>query len=155
MGYRNVYEFGGIIDWTGEIVTESQTENKTEEIDQVAVLVIRTNDTTFYADLEDNSSAKAFIEKLRNEEVIIDLHDYGNFEKVGPLPWDLPRNDETITTQPGDVILYQGSQITIYYDENTWDFTRIAKIPDITKDELLEAFGDGNVSVTFSIEWRE
>ncbi len=155
MGYRNVYEFGGIIDWTGEIVTESQTENMAGELEQVEVLVIRTEDTTFYADLEDNSSAEALIEKLNSGEVVIDLHDYGNFEKVGPLPWDLPRNDETITTQPGDVILYQGNQITIYYDENTWDFTRLAKIPDITKDDLLEAFGDGNVSVTFSIEWRE
>ena len=146
LGYRNVYEFGGIIDWSGEIVTEKQ---------EIPVLVITAEDKTFYADLEDNSSAEALIEKLSSGEVVIDLHDYGNFEKVGPLPWELPSNDETITTQPGDVILYQGSQITIYYDENTWDFTRLAKIPDITKDELLEAFGDGNDSVTFSIEWRE
>ena len=122
---------------------------------EIPVLVITAEDKTFYADLEDNSSAEALIERLSSGGVVIDLHDYGSFEKVGPLPWDLPSNDETITTQPGDVILYQGSQITIYYDENTWDFTRLAKIPDITKDELLEAFGDGNVSVTFSIEWRE
>lgn len=133
-------------DWSGEIVTEQP---------QVPVLVITAEDKPFYADLEDNSSAEALIEKLSSGEVTIDLHDYGSFEKVGSLPWELPRNDENITTQPGDVILYQGDQITIYYDENTWDFTRLAKIPDITKDELLEAFGEGNVSVTFSIEWRE
>ena len=77
----------------------------------------------------------------------LDLHDYGHFEKVGSLPWTLPRNDETITTVPGDVILYQGNQITIYYDENTWDFTRLAKIENITKEELLSVFGEGNVSV--------
>ncbi len=146
LGYRNVYEFGGIIDWSGEIVTEKQ---------EIPVLVITAEDKTFYAHLEDNSSAAALIEKLSSGEIVIDLHDYGSFEKVGPLPWELPRNDETITTQPGDVILYQGSQITIYYDENTWDFTKLAKIPDITKDDLLEAFGEGNVSVIFSIEWRE
>ncbi len=146
MGYRNVYEFGGIIDWSGEIVAEKQ---------EIPVLVITAEDKTFYAHLEDNSSAAALIEKLSSGEIVIDLHDYGSFEKVGPLPWELPRNDETITTQPGDVILYQGSQITIYYDENTWDFTKLAKIPDITKDDLLEAFGEGNVSVIFSIEWRE
>ena len=133
-------------EWSGEIVTEKP---------QVPVLVITTEDKTFYADLEDNSSAEALIEKLSSGEVTIDLHDYGSFEKVGSLPWDLPRNDETITTCPGDVILYQGDQITIYYDENTWDFTRLAKIPDATKDVLLEAFGEGNVSATFSIEWRE
>ena len=79
----------------------------------------------------------------------------GNFEKVGDLPWELPRNDETITTGPGDVILYQGDQITIYYDENTWDFTRLARIEDVSREELLEAFGVGDVTVRFWVEWSE
>ncbi len=139
----------------GQVMDGPDMVRSTEYIQLNPVLVIKTEEKTFYADLEDNSSAEALIEKLDSEELIVDLHDYGSFEKVGSLPWDLPRNDETITTQPGDVILYQGNQITIYYDENTWDFTRLAKISNITKDELLEAFGEGSVSVTFSIEWRE
>ena len=69
--------------------------------------------------------------------------------------WSLPRNDESITTEPGDVILYQGDQITVYYDENTWNFTRLAKIGSVTREELLEAFGEGNVTVTFWTEWSE
>lgn len=80
---------------------------------------------------------------------------YGNFEKVGPLPFELPRNDETITTEPGDIILYQGNQITIYYDENTWNFTRLAKIDNVTREELLDVLGSGDVTVTFWIEWSE
>ncbi|MBQ5521388.1 MAG: hypothetical protein IIT86_01020, partial [Oscillospiraceae bacterium] len=68
---------------------------------------------------------------------------------------DLPRTDETITTEPGDVILYQGNQITIYYDQNTWDFTRLARIEDVTREELLSAFGEGDVKVILWIEWRE
>ena len=83
------------------------------------------------------------------------MHDYGNFEKVGPLPFELPRNDETITTEPGDIILYQGNQITIYYDENTWNFTRLAKIDNVTREELLDVLGSGDVTVTFWIEWSE
>ena len=102
-----------------------------------------------------NPSADAFIEKLNSGEVEVDMHDYGGFEKVGQLPWTLERNDEQITTEPGDVILYQGNQITIYYDQNTWDFTRLAKIDDVTKEELLDAFGDGNVTVAFWLEWSE
>ncbi|MBE6016819.1 MAG: hypothetical protein E7233_04295 [Lachnospiraceae bacterium] len=112
-------------------------------------------DITFHADFEDNSSAKALVEKLKEGPITVDMHDYGSFEKVGPLPWDLPRNDESITTSAGDVILYNGSNITIYYDHNTWDFTKLAKIPDVTGEELLETFGDGNVSVTFSLEWKD
>ena len=153
MGYTNVYEFGGIIDWTGETVM-SETET-TQAVSATPVLVIKANGKVFYANLEDNSSAKAFIEKLSPQEMTLDLHDYGSFEKVGDLPWELPRNDEQITTEPGDIILYQGNQLTIYYDENTWSFTRLAKIGNTSEEGLLSAFGEGDVSVTMNLEWSE
>lgn len=124
-------------------------------VQPVPTLVIEANGRTFYAEPEDNSSAEAFLDALSIEPLEVELHDYGDFEKVGPLPWDLPRNDETITTVPGDVILYQGNEITIYYDENTWDFTRLAKIGGVTREDLLEVFGDGNVTVRFRVEWSE
>ena len=124
-------------------------------VQPVPTLVIEANGRTFYAEPEDNSSAEAFLEALSSEPLEVELHDYGDFEKVGSLPWDLPRNDETITTVPGDVILYQGNEITIYYDENTWDFTRLAKIGGVTREDLLEVFGDGNVTVRFRVEWSE
>lgn len=165
MGYTNIYEFGGIIDWTGEVVTEdSITESTdTEETEEMmanavkptASLVMEVNGRIFYPHLADNSSAEAFFEKMKEGELVVALHDYGNFEKVGLLPWDLPRNDEKITTVPGDIILYQGNQITIYYDENTWEFTRLAKIHDVSKDELLDVFGEGDVTVSFWLEWSE
>ncbi len=77
------------------------------------------------------------------------MEDYGGFEKVGPLGTTLTRNDTRITTQPGDVILYQGNQITIYYGTNTWNFTRLAKINDST--DLQAKLGAGTVQVTFSL----
>ena len=122
---------------------------------ETTALVIEAGGRTFYADLEDNSSAEAFRDKLDSEALEVDLHDYGNFEKVGPLPFALPTNDEQITTEPGDVILYQGDQITIYYDVNTWSFTRLAKIDNVTKEELLETLGNGDVTVRFYLEWSE
>lgn len=131
------------------------TEKQADAIKPSAVLVIEANGHTFYADFEDNSSADALKEKLSSGPLEIELHDYGHFEKVGSLPWSLPRNDESITTEPGDVILYQGDQITVYYDENTWNFTRLAKIGSVTREELLEAFGEGNMTVTFWTEWSE
>ena len=166
MGYKNIYEFGGINTWTGEIVSEesaapeiqaSETspDNSPDSIKPVAELVIEANGQRFYADFEDNSSAEALKEKLNNGPVEIDMHDYGSFEKVGPLPWDLPRNDESVTTVPGDVILYQGNQITVYYDENTWNFTRLARIGNVTRENLLDALGDGDVTVRLWIEWSE
>ncbi len=151
MGYTRIYEFGGIIDWTGDIVKDAVTEHVTP----TCVLVIQVGDKLFYASLEDNSSAKALVEKLNSGPITVEMHDYGSFEKVGSLPWMLPRNDEQITTVPGDIILYQGNQITIYYDTNSWSFTRLAKIGSTSKEELLASLGSGNVSVSFYLEWSE
>ena len=124
-------------------------------MDPVPTLAIEVGDKLFYAALEDNSSAKALVEMLSEGPVSLELHDYGDFEKVGPLPWELPRNDETITTNPGDIILYQGSQITVYYDENTWSFTRLARIDGETRESLLEALGPSDTTVTLWVEWSE
>lgn len=130
---------------------EPSAEPVSSEASQ-AVLAITANGTTLTAALEGNSSAAAFADLLREGPVTVSLHDYGNFEKVGPLPQRLPTNDAQVTTQPGDVILYQGNQVTIYYDQNTWSFTRLAHIDGATREGLLSVLGDGDVEVTFSLE---
>ena len=101
------------------------------------------------AAFEDNSSAEEFRDLLAQGPVTVEMEDYGGFEKVGPLGTTLTRNDTKITTQPGDVILYQGNQITIYYGTNTWSFTRLARIDDPT--DLREKLGGETVSVIFSL----
>ena len=130
-------------------------ENPDAMTDASATLVITANGHTFYANLADNPSAEAFRNKLSTEAIEVEMHDYGHFEKVGDLPWTLETSDEEITTRPGDVILYQGDKITIYYDQNTWEFTRLAGIEDVSREELLEAFGEGDVTVGFWVEWSE
>ena len=114
-------------------------------------LKITVNGTELIATLEDNSSAQALTELLKQGDITVDMSDYGNFEKVGNLPQSLPKNDEKITTVPGDIILYQGNKITIYYDENTWDFTKLGHIDNITQEELKTLLGDGDVTVSLSI----
>lgn len=112
---------------------------------------ITAGDTTFTAVFADNSSAQALKELLEQGDLTLSMSDYGGFEKVGSLGSQLPQNNEQITTGPGDVILYQGSSITIYYDTNSWNFTRLGKIEDVTKEELLAALGEGDVEVTLSL----
>ena len=111
-----------------------------------------TSKHTLTATLNDNSSSRALVELLAKDSITIDMHDYGSFEKVGSLPASLPRNDTQITTEPGDIILYQGNQITIYYDTNSWNFTRLGKIDGVTKAELKKILGKGNVTAVLSIE---
>ena len=103
------------------------------------------------ATLVDNSSAVAFYELLKKGPLTVDMHDYGSFEKVGPLGTSLPRNDTQITTTAGDIILYQGNQITIYYDTNSWNFTRLGKVDVVTQAELKKILGKGDVTAVFEI----
>ena len=126
---------------------------KNEKTDMVIKIKINRDNVEFImtAVLEDNSSAAAFYELLQKCEVTVKMHDYGNFEKVGSLPKSLPRNDNQITTTPGDIILYQGNQITIYYDVNSWNFTKIATIEGKTQEELKQILGKGNVTAVFSV----
>lgn len=113
---------------------------------------ITAGDTTFTAEFADNSSAEALKELLGQGDLTLSMQDYGGFEKVGSLGSRLPQNNEQITTVPGDVILYQGSSITIYYNTNSWNFTRLGKIENVSQEELLAALGEGNVEVTFSLK---
>lgn len=130
---------------TNSIIKPEDNTNKEEQ-----TLKISFGQYQLEAVFEKNSSADAFKELLKKGAVTINMSDYGNFEKVGSLDTTLPRNDMQITTEPGDIILYQGNSITIYYDTNTWNFTRIAKIKD--SENLKEKLGDGTVAVTFSLE---
>ena len=104
------------------------------------------------ASMEDNSSAQALIEMLKEKSITLELHDYGNFEKVGTLPQSLIRNDEQINVDYGDLILYQGNQFSIYYDKNSWSFTKLGHIDNITQDKLKSVLGDGNVTVELSLK---
>lgn len=102
--------------------------------------------------LEDNSSAKAFYKALQNGAITVLMHDYGSFEKVGSLGQSFPRNDTSITTEPGDIILYQGSNIVIYYDTNSWNFTRLGKVEGLSQVELKKILGNGDCRAVFEIK---
>ena len=152
MGYKNVYEFGGIIDWKGAIVTDTEDF---EDMTPTAIMVVRVGERSFTIDLSGNSSAEAFWEKIKEGGLKIDMSDYGGFEKVGNLPWSLPTNDEEITTKPGDLILYQGNKLTVYYDENTWNFTKLGRL-NAGEEEIKEVFGGkADIKAEFYLEWTE
>lgn len=113
------------------------------------------NGTVFTATLAENSSAEALKALLAEDDLTIEMSDYGNMEKVGPIGQSLPRNDEHITTSPGDLILYQGSNLVIYYAPNTYTFTRLGRIDNVEENELRTALGEGSVTVTLSLNNNE
>ena len=135
-----------------ETQTPKSSANSSAQTEAPVKLKIHVNDTTFTATLEENSSAKAFAEFLAQGDLTLDMRDYGSFEKVADLPRSFPRNDKQIDTDAGDIILYQGNSITIYYDKNSWNFTRLARIDNVNKKRLRQILGKGNVKATFSVE---
>ena len=135
-----------------EVQTPKSSANSSAQTEATVKLKIHVNDTAFTATFEENSSAKAFAEFLAQGDLTLDMHDYGSFEKVADLPRSFPRNDKQIDTDAGDIILYQGNSITIYYDKNSWNFTRLARIDNVNKKRLKEILGKGNVKATFSVE---
>ena len=103
--------------------------------------------------IEDNNATKELVKVLRKAPISYDANDYGGFEKVGDLGFSLPASDTQISTQPGDVILYSGNQIVLFYGTNSWSYTRIGKMEYGTLDELKSFLraGQGKITVTLSL----
>ena len=100
---------------------------------------------------EDNESVDALLTLASDSSVTVEMSMYGGFEQVGPLGTSLPRNDVQTTTQAGDIVLYSGNQIVVFYGSNSWAYTRLGHITDKTAAELAELLGNGNVTVTISV----
>ncbi len=127
-----------------------EKEDSTTMKDRIKLIV--NNGKIFTAKLENNSSARALKEILEKGDISIQMQDYANMEKVGPIGKTLPRNDTQTTTAPGDLILYQGKYFVIYYAPNSWNFTRLGKIENINENELKSALGEGDATVILSIK---
>ena len=133
---------------------EGDEENMalTEQNNENTKLKLNINNHELTATLYDNSSVDALVEALSEGPITINMSDYADMEKVGPLGMSLPQNNENINTEAGDLILYQGNSFVIYYSINSWSLTRLGKIDNVTEEELIEILGDGDVTVTLSID---
>lgn len=103
--------------------------------------------------LVDNQATKTLVEKLQQAPVTVTLSSSGGFEIWGALGFSLPTSNEQINAQPGDVILYNGSNICIFYGTNSWSYTRLGKIDGLSESQLrtfLKA-GESNISVILSL----
>lgn len=103
--------------------------------------------------LVDNSATRELVTALQQASITFEADDYGGFEKVGALGRSLPTSNSQITTEAGDVILYSGNQIVLFYGSNSWSYTRLGRIEYQSIDELksfLKA-GQGRISITLSV----
>jgi len=150
-------EEGSIEESIEEPVEQSvKAESKKVETNEVELMnnrkiKIQIENTELTATLEDNESVDALLELMKDGPVTIDFSGYGGFEQVGQIGTNLPRNDVQITTSAGDIVLYSGNQMVLFYGSNSWAYTRLGKIDDVSASELESILGNGDISAELSL----
>lgn len=127
-------------------------ENTPDEDSMKIYLTINSN--RIEVTLADNPAVDALVEILKKGEINYTASEYGGWEMVGDIGHTLPRNDTYITAEPGDVMLYLGSNIVLFYGNNSYSYTRLGKISGYSVDELktLLCAGSNNVQITISLK---
>ena len=100
---------------------------------------------------EDNASVEA-LKALAAEGITIEMSMYGGFEQVGSIGQNLPRDDQQTTTTSGDIVLYSGNQLVVFYGSNSWAYTRLGHITDQTPEQMKALLGSGDVTITLSMK---
>ena len=125
---------------------------ETEEANMEESLLLFLGETEVSAEWEENDSVAALVELVASEPLTVSMSMYGGFEQVGSLGTSLPHSDSQTTTQAGDIVLYSGNQIVVFYGSNSWAYTRLGRITDHSAAELAALLGNGDVTITLSWE---
>lgn len=133
------------------IITPSDDDQTTKEDETANMkLTLKIDDIEVNVIWADNDSVKA-LKNLAKDGLTINMSKYGGFEQVGSIGSTLPSSDTRITTNPGDIVLYSSNQIVIFYDSNTWSYTKLGHI-NLSKSELIDLLGDEDVVITLNLK---
>ena len=133
----------------GSTVEPPETE---EAVSSDTKLTLSIDGETVEVAWEDNDAVEELKALVADQPYVINLSKYNDFEQVGPIGKSLTSNDEQMTTEPGDVVLYSGDQMVIFYGSNSWAYTKLGHITDKSEEELKDLLGKDNVTVSVSIE---
>lgn len=138
----------------GTTMYQLAIENKAAEDEAIgdSTMTMKIGDTKVNVDWEDNQAVKALWDMARYGDVTIQMSMYGGFEQVGSIGQSLPRDDKQITTSSGDVVLYSGNQMVVFYGSNSWSYTRLGHISDKNTEDMTDLLSNGDVTITISIE---
>ncbi|MBP3854192.1 MAG: hypothetical protein IK990_01085 [Ruminiclostridium sp.] len=136
-----------------ETVTAAETQTAADNAEETkeTMLGLAINGTPVSVEWEDNESVNALRKLAAEEPIVIQMSMYGGFEQVGSLGKSIARNDVQTTASAGDIVLYSGSNIVIFYGSNSWAYTRLGHITGKTAGELSELLGNGDVTITISV----
>ncbi|HQA85892.1 MAG TPA: cyclophilin-like fold protein [Erysipelotrichaceae bacterium] len=133
-------------------ITTPSDDNQTTKEDESAnmKLTLKIDDIEVDVIWTDNDSVRA-LKNLAKDGLTINMSKYGGFEQVGSIGSTLPSSDTRITTSPGDIVLYSSNQVVIFYESNTWSYTKLGHI-NLSKSELKDLLGDENVVITLDLK---
>ena len=160
----------GVTEWETEIVCEANQASvvkmfrldaearpvfpaisaPVESVESEIALTLTVNGQALTVEWEDNASVVALQELVKQNPVTIQMSPYGGFEQVGALGASIPRDDTQMTTDAGDIVLYQGNQIVMFYGSNSWAYTRMGHIENMSREELRNLLGGDGVTAVFS-----
>jgi len=126
----------------------NESVSQTEE----TAMQMRINDIPVAVQWENNDSTAALMELVRKTPLTIQMSMYGGFEQVGSIGTSLPRNDVQTTTATGDIVLYSGNRIVVFYGSNSWAYTKLGRITDKSASEMTELLGNEDVTITISVK---
>lgn len=133
-------------------ITTPSDDNSTTKEDETAnmKLTLKIYGTEVDVIWADNDAVKT-LKNLAKDGLTINMSKYGGFEQVGSIGSTLPSSDTRITTNPGDIVLYSSNQIVIFYDSNTWSYTKLGHI-NLSKSELTDLLGDEDVVISLDLK---
>ena len=124
--------------------------NDSNDFEKDANMIMTIGNTKVDVSWKDNDSVRE-LKELAAKNLSIQMSMYGGFEQVGSIGQNLTRNDKQTTTEPGDIVLYSGNQLVVFYGSNSWSYTRLGKI-NLSDEELENLLGNGDVTITLSME---
>lgn len=129
----------------------TDTEPKQEETMMEKEMKMRIGETEVQVVWEENESVQALKELVKDKSLSIQMSMYGGFEQVGSIGTSLPRNDRQTTTNSGDIVLYSGNQVVVFYGSNSWAYTRLGHITNKNQNDMRDLLSNGDVTITFYV----
>ncbi|MBE5835755.1 MAG: hypothetical protein E7309_14065 [Butyrivibrio sp.] len=132
-----------------------QLTEKDESVDDEAIgdstMIMKIGDTKVNVEWEDNQAVEALRDMAKDGDITIQMSMYGGFEQVGSIGQSLPRDDKQTTTSSGDIVLYSGNQMVVFYGSNSWSYTRLGHISDKDEAEMADLLSNGDVTITIRV----
>lgn len=134
-----------------DILSDEETSNSMTENNENTNLSLSVDGTPLRVKWENNASVSALKKLAAEGNLTIKAHQYGGFEQVGSLPQRIESNDVHMTAEPGDIMLYSSNSVVLYYGTNTWAYTKLGHIENLSEAQLKELLSGETVTFTFSL----